>query len=351
MKLALILNIRLFLFALQISADAQTLDKGLGELSDQIISEMSVGRKQKIAVVEFSDLDGRTTDLGKYLSEELITRLFKSRRFDVIERQLLNKVLEEHRLSVSGLIDITTAKKLGNLLGVDAICSGTITDLINSVKINSRLISTETGSIFAVASVKIQKDEIITKLMATGNIVSSADGNPLTTQSSRPGEVFFKEDFSNVSEGMFPTGWIGGDKLMVKGSKRRKFLTDFEFQSGHRVTIDNVNFPNNFELKYTVDYGGEAHSTTHLDIGSIKVVVNIYGWCKINESLSDRNEYYGHKVVQVALKKDDTVFRLFVNGEERIVSRFPDFRTPRSFSLEFQSMRNFKLLEIVGTAL
>ncbi len=157
---------------------AQTLDQGIKELATQIANEMSEGNRQKIAVVEFSDLDGKITELGKFLSEELITKLFASKKFNVVERQLLNKVLYEYKLNLTGLIDETTAKQIGKILGVDAICSGTITDLVNSVKINARLISTETGSIFSVASAQIQKDEVVKKLL--DNIPSTSDKPSIT---------------------------------------------------------------------------------------------------------------------------------------------------------------------------
>lgn len=352
MKSILLPKLFLLFFALPASTVAQTLDEGLKELSTQIVSEMSMGRKQKIAVVEFSDLDGKITEFGKFLSEELITMLFMSRKFEVVERQLLNKVLEEHRLNVSGLIDATTAKKLGNVLGVDAICSGTITDLVNSVKINSRLISTETGSIFAVASVGIQKDESIKKLMATISSPSTSDRTSLASQSSKPGAIFFKEDFSNVSVGMIPSGWLGGDKLIVKSDGRRKFLTDFAELGNHKITISNVRFPANFELIYTFQFGPQALDThVFLYVGSINVTLDVHGWCVMNESRSDKFQDHHNKVVQVALKKENETFRLYVNGEEKILSRYPNFKTPTSFSMEFQNMSGFKLLELVGTSL
>ncbi len=90
-----------------------------------------------------------------FLAEELTTRLFKTKKFQVVERRLLNKVLEEQSLSVSDLIDKESIKKIGNLLGVTAIVTGSITNLGDDMKINARIISTETGSIATVASESI----------------------------------------------------------------------------------------------------------------------------------------------------------------------------------------------------
>jgi curli biogenesis system outer membrane secretion channel CsgG len=67
----------------------------LAQLAEQISTEMAENRKKTIAVVEFVDLKGNITDLGRLLSEELITRLFQTKRFTVIERQMLNKVIAD----------------------------------------------------------------------------------------------------------------------------------------------------------------------------------------------------------------------------------------------------------------
>lgn len=142
-----------------------SLDQRVSELTQQISKEMTDNNKKTIAVIEFSDLRGNVTDLGRYISEELITKLYLTKKFKVIERQLLNKIIVEQKLSLAGMIDPSSAKKLGKVLGVEAIVSGTITDLAQSLKVNARMLNTETGEIFAAASVEIFKDVSVTKLM------------------------------------------------------------------------------------------------------------------------------------------------------------------------------------------
>jgi TolB-like protein len=169
MKKIFLSLIVLFFVIPSILVSQSEMDKRVGDLSEQISKEMSDVKKTTIAVVEFSDLDGNITDFGKFLAEELITRLFQTKKFKVIERQILNKVIKEQKLSLSGLIDPTSAKQLGKVLGVGAIVSGTITDLANTLKVNARLISTESGEVFSVASTEIMKDESVQKLIAKEN--------------------------------------------------------------------------------------------------------------------------------------------------------------------------------------
>jgi TolB-like protein len=159
-----------------------TLEQRVSELSKQISDGLTENQKRTIAVVEFVDLKGNVTDFGRFLAEELITRLYQTRKFKVIERQLLNKVVTEQKLSLTGMIDQTSAQKLGRLLGVDAIASGTITDLGKSLRVNARLINTGTGEIFAVAAAEIAKDDSVMKLMAAGDAAPTGSTNPTQPQ-------------------------------------------------------------------------------------------------------------------------------------------------------------------------
>lgn len=113
-------------------------------------------KKTKIAVLDFQ-LQGEaftSKDMGKIVAEWLITGLVETGRFDVIERRLLEKILEEQKLGVTGIIDPTSAAQLGKILGVKTIVSGTLTSLEGIIEINARLINVDTASIIAAEKVR-----------------------------------------------------------------------------------------------------------------------------------------------------------------------------------------------------
>ncbi|MDP3286225.1 MAG: CsgG/HfaB family protein [Desulfobacterales bacterium] len=113
-------------------------------------------RKTKLAVLDFQ-LQGEgfeTQDMGIIVAEWFITALVKAGRFEVIERGLLKKLLEEQKLSMTGIVDATTATKIGKFLGVKTIISGSVMKLQNVIEINARIIDVETASIIAAENVK-----------------------------------------------------------------------------------------------------------------------------------------------------------------------------------------------------
>ena len=113
-------------------------------------------KKTKIAVLDF-DLKGEgfeTDDMGAIVAEWCITALVKEGRFDVIERSLLNKILEEQKLGISGVVDEETATQLGKLLGVKVIISGSVLRVQHILEVNARIIDVETAAIIAAENVR-----------------------------------------------------------------------------------------------------------------------------------------------------------------------------------------------------
>ncbi|MBI2477097.1 MAG: hypothetical protein HYV60_00075, partial [Planctomycetia bacterium] len=198
------------------------------------------GGKAIIAVMEFSDLSGGATDFGRLLSEELITKLFATGNYKVIERLLLNKVMSDHKLVVQGFIATDTAKELGKILGVDAIVSSTVADLGDSLRVNARLISTETGEVLAVAATTFVKDDTIDALIAgggqstrSGSVVSNSPLRNNTNSVRLP----FREDFSGYKQDDL-TSWGKSAKVRVAEDGRNWLVPSVQGQHAIGLAVD-----------------------------------------------------------------------------------------------------------------
>lgn len=113
-------------------------------------------KKNKIAVLDFQ-MQGKqyqNSDMGAIVAEWLITALVKEGRFDVIERRLLQKILTEHQLAMSGVVDDKSISELGQILGVKIIISGAVLHFQNIIEANARIIDVSNGSIIAAESAK-----------------------------------------------------------------------------------------------------------------------------------------------------------------------------------------------------
>jgi len=100
-------------------------------------------RKKRVAVFDFDyatvhanvrAIFGNDIDIGRGVSDLLVTMLVKDGTYSVIERKNLDKILGEQNFSNSDRANPTSAAKIGKLLGVDAIIVGSITQFGNDNK-------------------------------------------------------------------------------------------------------------------------------------------------------------------------------------------------------------------------
>lgn len=111
-----------------------------------------------MAIIPFEYVDGHKSAGGLTISEELTNRIVKLHKLTVIERTLVEKLLEELKFQRTGAVDPQTAQEIGKGLGVEAIITGTLADVDGrNVRVNSRVIKTESYEIVASASARLKK--------------------------------------------------------------------------------------------------------------------------------------------------------------------------------------------------
>lgn len=88
-------------------------------------------------------LDGWEQSIPEYL----ISELSKSDKIVLVERRQLEGVLREQALQMSGMVDSSTAQKIGTLLGAQFVVSGTINKTGDWIRLNARIIKVTSGHI------------------------------------------------------------------------------------------------------------------------------------------------------------------------------------------------------------
>jgi curli biogenesis system outer membrane secretion channel CsgG len=149
------------------------------------------GRKKRVAIMDFdyatvhggvAALFGQDVDVGKGISDLLVTYLVKDGSYSVIERKALDKIMAEQNFSNSDRANPTSAAKIGKLLGVDAIVVGSITQFGNETK-NTNLGGAGGGLVpYGLGGFGHKKSKAIVALTArivdidTGEILAVAEG-------------------------------------------------------------------------------------------------------------------------------------------------------------------------------
>ena len=162
-----------------------------GAAQSALPARAPAGRRARVAILDFdyatvysnvAAIFGTNVDVGKGVTDLLVTYLVKDGSYSVIERKALDKILAEQNFSNSDRADATSAAKIGKLLGVDAIIVGSITQFGNDTK------NTGVGGVGAglgklgLGGVSQKESKAIVGLTArvvnvdTGEILAAAEG-------------------------------------------------------------------------------------------------------------------------------------------------------------------------------
>ena len=104
---------------------------------------------KRLAIIYFDNSgdDPSIDKLKKGLADMLITDLSNISMLNIVERDKLEAILKEQKLSNSKQFDPNTAAKVGKLLGAQIILTGGYFEMMGSLRIDARFIDVESGKI------------------------------------------------------------------------------------------------------------------------------------------------------------------------------------------------------------
>jgi len=156
---------------------AVPLSQAIADLADRLVKGMPEDRPMTVAVTDFPDsIRNQTCGLGRFMAERLTTLLSQHRQCRLIERRRLDMVLNELKFSMSELVDPAKARKLGQMLGVQGLVVGSVTDLGGTVDVDARIIDIQTNVSLPGASASIIQDEVTKRLISDCGAAGSNPG-------------------------------------------------------------------------------------------------------------------------------------------------------------------------------
>jgi len=229
----------------------KSLTDGVDELATNLAKSYGDGKRGRVAIVPLRELGGGENLLGTYIAETLTNSFFDVGYRDIVERQMLDRALQELKLSLTGMIDADSAKKIGKFLHADLVVGGTMTDLTGEVSVNCRMFSVETGQVVAVATTKIVKDDSVKSMLAKR--ATAAGGNGEIGSSGAEPEPAGETDQE-----------VEGISFRLKSCTRRGTRVDCEFSVKALDADAQVHVSRSSRL---VDAQGNETKTSFLSFG------------------------------------------------------------------------------------
>jgi TolB-like protein len=193
-------------------AQTATMDTELAALTEKLAAQIKDHGKKKVAVIDFTDLQGGSSELGRYIAEELTVNFVTGKReFSVLDRANLKSILAEHKLTATGLVDPENAKKLGMFAGVDAIILGNIVPLNQNIELTAKVITTDTAEIIGAARSRFKADETVQQLLSRAT-TEATGGNSDAPKKEEPKVV---KSFGDLRVELPPLRIVNGTQFLL----------------------------------------------------------------------------------------------------------------------------------------
>lgn len=129
-----------------------TINRMANELTATYRSKSPNAKRARLAILDLQ----ASEDLNKQRISpaliDMITNEFVNKSdFIVLERELFGKIMEEHQL-LANFGDVSNAIKVGKVLGAEVVLLGSVTQFKSDLRINLRLVNTETTEILSTTS-------------------------------------------------------------------------------------------------------------------------------------------------------------------------------------------------------
>jgi len=118
--------------------------------------------RKVIAVTSFNNInkDPNQDWLSVGIGETLTVKLSQVPSLCLVERMRLNDALKELKLQESGLVDTSSASKLGKLLGAEMVVMGSFQKSGEQIRLTARFVTPETGEISSATQADGKMDDI-----------------------------------------------------------------------------------------------------------------------------------------------------------------------------------------------
>ncbi|MDI6890620.1 MAG: FlgO family outer membrane protein [Thermodesulfovibrionales bacterium] len=228
------------ILSISISQSSLAYEKEIKSISSTITENITKAGKKTVAVVDFTDLQGNITELGRFLAEELSVNLTTmARGFEVIDRTHLKSILTEHKLSMSGLVDPKTVKQLGKIAGVDTLVTGSVTPFGDSIRVSVKVIATDTARVIGASSGDIAKTKAIEELMAKG-IETGAPTHPAPKPLAKVQQKVEAQGFTfELTKCKLSGGSVRCEFLVTNNDKDRNLTVYGSYYFSQSRLIDN----------------------------------------------------------------------------------------------------------------
>ena len=136
-----------------------TEENAIKKVAGDIYARQETFRDKKLAVFNFSNLEGKETPEGTRIAKKLLEELISRGGLIFVERTEIDKLLEAQGLEQTGIVDSDAISITGKVLPVDVMINGTVAQIEGSGEISAKAVNLTTGQIYLLCSAGFRPKE------------------------------------------------------------------------------------------------------------------------------------------------------------------------------------------------
>jgi len=207
--------------------------------------------KTNIAVLDLNGT-GINTDDVLFLSNRLRTELFETGKFNVLERDQMNAILNEQGFQQSGCTTVDCAVEIGQLLNVQQMVGGSLGKIEDIYSITLRLIDVKTGAIIKTAT-QDHSGKLSTMLTEVIPVVSQILASEKKASIKKP--VFQEISKTEIGKKLQNRGFVlslrGGLSYAQYTNEVNEAIKNYNATT---AIIDLPNFANHANITFEIGY-------------------------------------------------------------------------------------------------
>lgn len=120
---------------------AANYEESLKQLAEGVTAESVKAKKERLAIVDFTDSKGAVTPVGKFLAEELSTQLLVAGELTVVERRLVSSTLKKLHIKEIESTPPKAVKGAAKAIRADVFVVGSYLESTDGVLVTTKLLS------------------------------------------------------------------------------------------------------------------------------------------------------------------------------------------------------------------
>lgn len=132
-------------------------EESLKTLAEGVIAESLKAKKERLAIIDFTDAKGVVTPMGQFLAEELGTQLLVAGEVKVVERKLVSSTLKKRHITQLDATPPKTMKGAAKAIRTDAFVVGSYIESPDEILVTVKLINPSNAQAIGAARGMIPK--------------------------------------------------------------------------------------------------------------------------------------------------------------------------------------------------